>query len=447
MALSASIVLEVQNGGSDTNGGGFKTGATGTDWSLQNGTQYSVTDGVTAGTTTITSATAAFGTDVVGNLIYVTGGTGSITAAWYEIVSRTNATTIVVDRSTGLNVGTGATLHIGGALASPGQAAAIATVAGQTIFIKYNVSPYVATSASTNIAAGCVSGTQDTAWSGYDTTRSLCNTDANRPTFQINSGVSAATLFGAINNQYFVSSIILDGNSQTTSKCFNSSGTCFNVKAMNGVSCGFQQNQATGVCIFCEATGCSSSPFVVAEAFFCIAHDNTTGGANTGGFQTSNCFGCISYANSRNGFYAPGGGTYAHCIAYGNTEVGFINGFTSLISYVNCIAEGNGLQGYKATGQSSILINCADYANVSGRKVGGTIWADIGGISGASTFFTDATNHDFRLNASAGVALKAAGFPAAFPATSTLTTNYRDIGAAQHLDSGGGVSTPYVIGS
>ena len=64
MALSANTVLEVRNGGSDTNGGGFVTGAAGTDWSQQDAAQYSVTDGVTAGTTTITSATANFGTDV-----------------------------------------------------------------------------------------------------------------------------------------------------------------------------------------------------------------------------------------------------------------------------------------------------------------------------------------------------------------------------------------------
>src|SRR3954469_9556272 len=113
MALSSSTVYQVRPGGADTNGGGFVTGASGTDWSKQDAAQYSVTDGVAAGSTTLTSVTAAFGTDVVGNLIYVSGGTGSITAGWYQIISRTNATTIVVDRSTGLTAGTGVTLKIG----------------------------------------------------------------------------------------------------------------------------------------------------------------------------------------------------------------------------------------------------------------------------------------------------------------------------------------------
>ena len=58
----------------------FVTGASGTDHTLQDAAQYSVTDGVTNGTTTITSATANFGTDVVGNLMYVHGGTGIVAA-------------------------------------------------------------------------------------------------------------------------------------------------------------------------------------------------------------------------------------------------------------------------------------------------------------------------------------------------------------------------------
>ena len=76
MALSASTQIEIRSGGSDTNGGGYVSG--GTDWSLFDSPQYSVTTGTTFGTTTINSSTANFGTDVVGNLISVSGGTGSI---------------------------------------------------------------------------------------------------------------------------------------------------------------------------------------------------------------------------------------------------------------------------------------------------------------------------------------------------------------------------------
>ena len=77
MAITTTTVLEVQHGGSDTNGGGFDpTMAGGTDYSQTTSAHISVTDGVTNGTTTITSATAAFTSGVVGNLVYVSGGAG-----------------------------------------------------------------------------------------------------------------------------------------------------------------------------------------------------------------------------------------------------------------------------------------------------------------------------------------------------------------------------------
>lgn len=71
-----------------------------------------VTDAVTNGTTTITSATAAFVASDVGRYIWVEGGTGTITGAYYTVVTVTNATTIVVNTATGLTTGTGATLTV-----------------------------------------------------------------------------------------------------------------------------------------------------------------------------------------------------------------------------------------------------------------------------------------------------------------------------------------------
>ena len=96
-ALSATDQWNVRNGGSDTNGGAFKAGATGTDLSLQAGPEWNVTAAVTNNSTTITSATAAFNATVVGNVAYVSGGTSSITAGWYEVANYTNATIIKVD--------------------------------------------------------------------------------------------------------------------------------------------------------------------------------------------------------------------------------------------------------------------------------------------------------------------------------------------------------------
>lgn len=445
MALSANTVLEVRNGGSDTNGGGFVTGASGTDWSLQNTAQYSVTDGVTAGTTTITSATAAFGTDVVGNLVYVQGGTGSVAAGWYQITARSDASTITVDRSTGLTAGTGVTLRIGGALASPGQAAAIATVAGMTTFIKYHASPYVVTTASTNTAAGCVSGATNTAYVGYDSTRSLYNRDANRPTIQLSVG--SAIIFTNINANYYVHSLILDANSQTTSRCAQMSGEYFNVKAMNGTSGGLTQNGSTGRAILCEATGCSALPINVWEVHHCVAHTNTlTSPTNSAAFSATSTppgtwSNCIAYGNNCDGF---GVGGYAYnCVAYNNAGSGF-NAQNAAGYWVNCISENNTIAGYRTNIAGVSLLNCADYNNTGGRFVAastGKIWANIGALTGSGSFFTNAAGGDFTLNntAGAGADARAAGFPSAFPLS--VGVSYQDIGAVQHEDAGGGGGT------
>jgi hypothetical protein len=59
-------------------------------------------------------------------------------------------------------------------------------------------------------------------------------------------------------------------------------------------------------------------------------------------------------------------------------------------------------------------------------------------VSGTGSPFTDAANGDFSLNNTGGLgaACRAAGFPTT-PFPGGLTANYRDIGAAQHQDSGG----------
>ena len=115
-AISANTLWHVRPSGSSTNGGGYIVGSGTTDYSQQDAAQVAVTDGVANGTTTITSATANFTAAMVGNTIYISGGTGSISANRYQIATRVSATEITVDRSTGLTTGTGVTLNVGGAL-------------------------------------------------------------------------------------------------------------------------------------------------------------------------------------------------------------------------------------------------------------------------------------------------------------------------------------------
>ena len=117
-ALSGSIVWEVRADGSSANGGGFKTSSGSIDYTQQAAAQWSGTDGTTTASTTFTSATASFNTNVVGHVIRISAGTGA-TIGYYEIVGYTSATTITLDAVSGTTVN--ATFKIGGALAAIGN--------------------------------------------------------------------------------------------------------------------------------------------------------------------------------------------------------------------------------------------------------------------------------------------------------------------------------------
>lgn len=430
MALAAALVLEVQNGGAATNGGGFVTGSSGTDFSTQAGTQYSVTDGVTAGSTAITSATANFGTDVVGNLIYVQGGTATLTAVWRQITARVSALQITVDASTGLGASTGCTLHIGGALDSIGTAGQVTPVAGNIIFIK-QASTYSISSATANVSGGTFSNSVQIYIVGYTSTRTVSNTDT-KPTLQVTT--SAVTMFPTNGNAVANYNIIFDGNAQTTSKlcvaitmvflrCSLNNFTAANASTGALIGCSATGNTATifaGTAVDCEAWANTSTPFVSNAVIGCLSYANT--GASTDGFSAaSQCYGCTAYNNGRHGF----------------SITGTNNQTTS-----NCIAEGHAAGfGFSITTANfnKIFLNCATFNNNSGAFSSATR-TSIGDITGSSSFFTNAAGNDFSLNntASAGALLRATGYPGLYPRGTT--TSFQDVGAIQHADPTSNIS-------
>lgn len=450
MTISANAVIEVRQGGSDTNGGGFVTGASGTDWSQQNAAQYSKTDGVANGTTTFTSTTAAFGTDVVGNLIYIAGGTGTLTGNWYEITARASSTSITLDRSPGTS--TGCTFNIGGALASPGQGSFILNSAnqpGQIMYIKYSATPYTITSATANVSGGCISPGNNSGQFvvGYDTTRALYTPFQNRPTLQLGSGVSSANIAGGQNIVYSLQSVILDCNGQTSSRAAYQSGEFHYVKVMNFTLAGIKQNINSGVAFLCEATGAQTTgdAISVQHAIYCTAHDNvltsTAWAAIVAGLS---CVGCIAYNNTGGGFAGPSfqglSSLYSNCTAYGNSSYGFSCWNTVGGTFVNCIAEGNGTYGFHCNSGKTSLVNCAAYNNTSGRKTASSgFYIDATPINGSGSFFVNAAGGNFALNntAGAGASVRAVSLPATQFNELTSTLNYLDLGAVQHQDAGG----------
>ena len=421
MAVSANTIWEVRIDGNNTNGGGFVAGASGTDWSQQAAAQYSVTDGVTAGTTTITSASANFGTDVVGNIMYVQGGTGSVAAGWYQITVRNSSTSVTVDRSTGLTAGTGVTLIIGGALLSPAIGCSLGATIGQICFVKYSASAFSITTASANVAGGCLNMTQGTIICGYDTTRTLTNTDANRPILQLNvASATVGTGTGLIRN------FVLDGNTQTTSTPSSGNGY-FNCHIKN-----FNTGSSSSLFYYCTATTNSAAVISGTYHYCCEAYANTATPYNAGVFVN-----CLSYGNtgaSTDGFSIGQSGSCISCVAYGNGRHGIVFSANNRpILVVNCILVSNagyGLYFASANAYANYDINSATYNNTLGARTGNG--QAIGSITLTVDPFVNAASSNFALNATSGggALVRATGFPATFPRG--LSASFLDVGAIQH---------------
>lgn len=442
MALSANSVVEVRTAGNDTNGGGFVTGAAGTDYSQQDakrtatGADDSTTDAVAIGTTTITSATAVFGTTIVGNIVYLQGGTGSLAAGWYQVTARASTTSITVDRN--VAAGTGITMNIGGALASLGMAGGYGLVSGGRIFVK-NDGTYTIASATANIATGCFSSSLTILTiEGYLTTRG----DLGTPPLLQASGISTFVVITLTGASPQAVNLSVDGASLTSSRGFVVRGIGFLLKAANCTNSAMTHSTEAKF-TRCTATGCGTQPaFLAANFIDCIAYNNTVAGFS---ISTDNAtlLRCISDSNSgagSDGFILGGRDiSIINCVAYGNGRDGIRIGDTGA-TVVNNIGESNGGYGINLQSVNCLVVtNNATYGNASGG-IGNTTGKgvqQIGNVAGSGSFFTDAPNQNFALNntAGAGAAARAVGYPGVLPIGGT---GYLDIGVLQHADPAGG---------
>lgn len=453
MALNAAIVWEVQTGGSDNNGGGFKAGASGVDRSQQTSAQVAIDNSAitTSITTSVITFTAGYSPSAndVGNVVQMLTGT-NVTAGFYEITSVVAGTSWTVDRNVVTSgTTTDATGKMGGCLATPGKAGA-AAVANNGCYIKSG--SYTITSASSNIAGGCVSwpassGGAEGFIQGYGSSR---NDYGTKPVLTA-SGISTFTVISLAGGKVRVENLEIDGANLTASKgianATNTSGWAYCCKVSNCKAGAI----ATFGAVSCEVTGCSTTAAIgCTHAVGCWAHDNTISGfTNSPTFGSASSFAwCIASNNtgaSSDGF-SPSGppnlAQFVNCAAYANGRDGFRtgNGSSSMAVAVNCVAVNNSGYGFNLEngGQGQHLVNCAGYNNTSGNVKTSSLNVSFVALSGSP--FTDAASNDFSLNntSGAGASCRAVGFPGVFP--SGLTTGYLDIGAVQHQDSGGGSS-------
>jgi hypothetical protein len=476
MGISGNVVFEVRNGGSDTNGGGFVTGSGGTDYSQQNSPQLSLTDAVCAATTTVTSATGGFTAAMVGSIIYLDNGG---TCDWYEIKTRVDTNTITIDRA-GPSA-SGLTLNVGGALATPGLASwilAYDATSGGIAFLKYSATPYdvSASPGAHNEGGGWFGSNYDagsmTSLCGYDTTRSLGNTDANRPTMRAVSDSVNLVTSGDRTPRGAIYNIIVDGNSHSNVIGFSSPGyggmVTFNCKAIN-CKRGFQGAGAVNG----YAESCSDYGFYFnAEGFGGqVGFSGCVAKSCTGGFYlfytgASDCiaWNCTNYGFSVGGTYY-GNGIVSHCTAYGTTSgPGFYLPYGAGTAIVaNCLSVSNSTYGLYCDSAGTLpqIVGFVTYGNTSGDIGGSTIYGYpvgntalmnvvVGAVSLSTSPFTDPSTGDFSLKAAdidtpgtGAYQLKNSGYPSIYPGTTTAT--YFTPGASQPMVSSAGVVETVVV--
>lgn len=450
MTLSANTVWELRTDGDDNNGGGFVTGASGSDYSQQAAAQLTVTDAATSGTTvtTLTSATGGFTSAMVGSIIHLYSGT-NLTAGWYEITAYTDTNTVTLDRAPDDGVGgvSAATCKVGGALASIGGLGAVVTgtnqgVEGQWAYIRSGT--YNLTGTTVNVSGGpldlATGAVLEVTFTlkGYDSANGRDSYEGAKPEINVNGNAPTNVIkaSGTFSNGARIQFIRVDADSQNISACYFTTADetyChfYKCEAVNGSTTtnmfGFQDCKP----IECYAEGWSVGFKSCGTTTRCYAKDCTTG------FDSVSIgLDCIA-SGGTTGWTSMFGTIVARCSAYGNQTTAFSGSWGTC--YIDCVAfrPTSGGTAFSTTDQS-LLVNCASNGNWTNR-VSDVVAIDHDAITLTADPFTDAANDDFSLNdvAGGGALLRAAGL------STYGQTGYADVGAVQH-DAGGG-SNVFVI--
>ena len=275
MALNATLVWEIRTTGAQTNGGGYKPGASGTDYSQQAAAQYALTTVTSAGATaTMTHASAA--AVMVGNTCRVVSGTNA-TLGWYEIISVNVGVDITVDRNWCTGAVTNGAVNVGGAFKIGGTLDNDffeAKVAGNTIWI--GPGTHTTGEGMTPTPAGTSAAPINV--KGYNAARDDAPTGDNRPL--INVGTSYWNDSGGYRNYSYLRFTgsgsqhpFYTASNSTVSNCKGTyTGTSANVVALS-----FSGVSGTTF-INCEASSPTGYAFGNAAYLVnCYAHDSKVG--------------------------------------------------------------------------------------------------------------------------------------------------------------------------
>lgn len=453
--LYSSYVLSTANGVATV--ASPTAGTWAVDYTQKTTSALSNTDFATSGigVTTVTTATGGLGKQMIGNALHLNSGT-NVTAGFYFITAVASGTSMTVDRAPdngvgGVSAGNG---KIGGAHSDPALVCASA-VGGNFLWLQSGT--FTITSASTNVAGGCLippAGTTaaKTSVIGYGTLRA---DNGTKPLLQASAISTFALVKFATNANCFLSNISMDGASLTSAKGVDG----FSNSATESViyRCKFAhftgwatKTGTSSITILCEATACSTNTaFASGIYYFCCAHDNSFYGFH---FSDSGnlAYGCLSINNtgaSGYGFVFNGTGNVSqsccNCTSFGNAQAGFyvITVPQGHDTWVNCLSYGNTGNGFDAAASAggTSAINCAGGGNAANFGTNIPTANQLNFTALTANPFMNSAGGDFSLNTAVGggLALRTAGIPGTSALTAmpgVSTNNYLDLGAFQHKD-------------
>lgn len=454
-ALAGTVQWDVRTTGSNSNAGCFDPGVAspGTDYSQQDSPQVAFTDLVIGGTNTqLTSVLNPFSAASVGNCIHITGGTG-FTTGWYEVTS-VSVTTATMDRAVGTATSTGGTGNLGGSFLTI-AATLSSAVAGNTLNIKSGT--YTLT--STLIVGASLY------FVGYGTAH------ADRGTKPlITTSTNSTGLFGtATGISTVLDNLAMTNTASTRAVGIYGSGHSQSITVLNCYASGFGGGIDNGA--FIDDTNNTNDDYVAVVVVNSEIANSVSGiYASTNNTVAAQFVGNYFHGNGIDVFgYAPGTtqiignifssstGSFSVSLTgnfmqvRGNT---FYNAAGSALLFPsssnpscvqNNIFYGNLQAINQTTSASGIAALCAT-RNAYGSNTNANINFPVSAtsITLSANPFVNAAAANFALNntAGGGAALRAVASPQGFGSNgTTYTSNYLDVGTAQHQDTGGGGAT------
>lgn len=455
-AISTLTNWEIRTTGSNSNGGGFVAGSSGTDRSQSDTAFCTSSDLATVGTSA-TSATCPFSAASVGNIIQITAG--GCSASFYQVVSVAVATA-TLDSSAGTS--TGCTFALGGGLQT------IATVitntgpaiGGNTVWVKsgtYTITSKIVNPANTTSNPFSVIGYNAT--HGDNGTKPLITTATNSThIFDFGTGNSALYVF---------QNLSLSNTAGTPFDGFHTTvGEISGVLVSNCLLTGFRNGidgdfvvdfSFSGLRVIqTEITATTTAAIINSDGVYAqgnYIHNNTGAGfIGTTGRTGSGIFLQNVFYKNANGVTDAGSGTtstgnrsylFQSNVFSDNTTDGInLSGAVAVwpVGFENNIFYNNGAYGvsfvnvpnpqYSLTNQNNAYgaNGTAPRLNMNAGTNDVTLSADPFVARGAGNFALNST-------AGGGTALKAAGYPGTIPGAGT---GFLDIGALQSAAGGGG---------